>query len=122
MGSVFWQQRFYRDNMMSKDFDRREFARRLTLGAAAAMPVAGATAIVGADHEEKDKKKPVEPAELLLELVKQKYPEHLDEPRLALIRKDIDGILARSKALSGFPLDNSDEPAFVFSAYRSDGV
>lgn len=106
---------------MPQNCHRREFARRLTLAAAGTIPLAGASAaIMAADNDEQAEKKPASPAELLLDLVKQKYPEHLEEEQLALIRKDIESILSRSKALSSFPLVNADEPAFVFSAYRAD--
>jgi hypothetical protein len=107
---------------MSNNFDRREFGRRLTIGAAGAVPAASATAFVmAAGGDQQESAKPPAPAELVLELIKEQYPEHLTDERLALIRKDIDGILARSQALSSFPLANADEPAFVFSAFRSEG-
>lgn len=106
---------------MSQDCHRREFARRLTFAAAGAIPLAGSAAIVAAEPDEPADKKTAKPAELLLELVKQSYPKHLEEEQLALIRKDLDGIVARSKALSSFPLVNADEPAFVFAAFRGEG-
>lgn len=107
---------------MSQNCHRREFARRLTFAAAGAIPLASANASsMAADGEDEAGKKSPAPAELLLDLLKQNYPEHLDEEQLQLIRKDLDGILARSKALSSFPLVNADEPAFAFSAFRSDG-
>jgi hypothetical protein len=106
---------------VSQNIDRREFARRLTISATGVVPVAGSAVVTAAAESAEQPAKPRPPAELVLELIKEKYPEHLDDERLALIRRDIDGILARSKALSSFPLANADEPAFVFSAFRGEG-
>lgn len=104
--------------MSQSFFDRREFARYLTAGAISSLPLAGAAAV--AAEGDKEAPKPPAPADLILELVKRQYPERLEAEQLALIRKDIEGFLARSRALSSFPLVNADEPAFVFAAYRKD--
>ena len=60
-------------------------------------------------------------AAYLLGLIMRRYPdERLDETAVSGIVRDIYGDLARSRALSSFPLDNSDEPGFVFKAWRAD--
>ena len=46
--------------------------------------------------------------------------ERLDEAAVNGIVRDIYGDLARSRVLSSFPLDNSYEPGFTFSAWRAD--
>jgi hypothetical protein len=58
------------------------------------------------------------PAELLLDLVRQQYPERLEPAHLATIQGELQRQLARSQVLSSFPLTNADEPAPVFAAYR----
>ena len=60
-------------------------------------------------------------AAYLLGLIMRRYPdERLDETAVSGIVRDIYGDLARSRALSSFPLDNSDEPGFVFKSWRAD--
>ena len=127
--------------MLSLDrIDRRHFAAQLAVGAsaltAAMSPLAAVSAAEDkpiADKNEKgDKpaeKQPVEaeappelpPAEvLLLSYLTRRHPsDHFDEASLQGIFRDIRGDVARGKQLSEFPLKNSDEPAFVFVAYRN---
>ena len=102
--------------MQKTTVDRRQFARCLTAGVLGSLPAAAAAA------EEKPDEQPklAAPAELILDLVKQRYPQRLEEEHLALIRRDIESALNRSRLLSSFPLTNADEPAFVFSAYRKE--
>lgn len=60
-------------------------------------------------------------AAYLLGLVMRRYPDdRLDETAVSGIVRDIYGDLARSRVLSRFPLDNSDEPGFTFQAWRAD--
>ena len=76
----------------------------------------------------KDEVKPDEPAErpieppmeaLLLTFLLRRYPsEHFDDQALRGIFGDLRADAARGRILSEFPLKNSDEPAFVFKAYR----
>jgi hypothetical protein len=57
----------------------------------------------------------------LLGLIMRRYPdERLGETAVSGIVRDIYGDLARSRALSSFPLDNSDEPSFTFQTWRAD--
>ena len=60
-------------------------------------------------------------AAYLLGLIMRRYPdERLDETAVSGIVRDIYGDLARSRVLSSFSLENSDEPGFVFKAWRVD--
>jgi hypothetical protein len=57
---------------------------------------------------------------LLLTYLERRYPsEHFDDQAMRGIFGDLRGDVARGRILSEFPLKNSDEPAFVFRAYRS---
>jgi hypothetical protein len=59
--------------------------------------------------------------ELILALILQKYPdERLDGAVLDSIRDDIAAQLRRSRVLSGFPLQNGDRPALVFTPFRAE--
>lgn len=115
--------------------DRRQFAGRLATVSGAVAVVASSQRI-SADEEvpkvkPNDVAKPKEAAEpeaeaeapvevVLLTYLVRRYPSiHLDDEALRGIFGDIRGDVARGKVLSEFPLKNSDEPAFVFQAYRS---
>ena len=64
---------------------------------------------------------------LLLNCLQQRYPslpqplpsEQNHDEALQGILRDLRGDLARGHMLSQIPLKNSDEPSFVFRAYRS---
>ena len=120
--------------------DRRHFAAQLAVGAsaltAAMTPLAAASAAEDkpvADKNEKGdtpaEKKPDEaaappelpPAEvLLLTYLTRRHPsDHYEEAAIQGIFRDIRGDVARGTQLSEFLLKNSDEPGFVFAAYRS---
>ena len=127
--------------MSSPDrIDRRHFAAQLAVGAssltAAMTPLAATSAAedkpVADKNEKGDKpaeKKPDEasvppelpPAEVvLLTYLTRRYPsEHFNDATLLAIYRDIRGDVARGTQLSEYPLKNSDEPGFVFAAYRS---
>lgn len=106
----------------SSTCSRRDFAQSLALSvglgtAAATLPVS--TAI--AQEPEKEKPRLPAPPDLILASLVQQYPsEHYTEEILEGIVGDIRLDLARGRELSKFGLQNSDEPAFVFSAYRGD--
>lgn len=120
--------------MTDHSVNRRQFARRLAVGTAAVglsvdSPIEAEgmqPARVPADEADKktpaDSDKPPPPGLLLLEIVRQKYPDrHLeDEEILAGVYKELRGDLARGERLAKFPLKNSDEPATVFSAWRAE--
>jgi hypothetical protein len=80
-----------------------------------------------ARQEKKQPAAPVEPREpppeaaYLLGLIMRRYSdERLDEAAVDGIVRDIYSDLARSRLLSSFPLDNSDEPGCTFRAWRAD--
>ena len=116
--------------------DRRQFTRRLVGGTSVA---AGLVAVASEAAETPPAPKlPEDPAPtkatdgtavpppevLLLSYLVQTYPsDHFDETAIQGIFRDIRGDVARGRILSQFPLLNSDEPAFVFAAWRStDGI
>lgn len=81
------------------------------------------------NNDDQPKKKPAdeEPTEpppegaYLIGLITRRYPdERLDEVAVTGIIRDVYGDLARGRVLSSYPLDNSDEPGFVFQAWRAD--
>ncbi len=100
---------------------RRDFAQHLAFGLGLGT-VATTTAVTAQEPEKKDPPpRPPTPAELILTGLVQQYPsEHYTEEVIEGIFSDIRSDLARGRELSKFPLQNGDEPAFVFSAYRSD--
>lgn len=100
--------------MSPEKINRRTFAKAVVAGTAASVPLLAPPSAAGQEEEDRE---PTE-AERLLEVVKQRYPADYTEEQLDEIRRDVAGHLGRSKTLSEFPLANSDEPAFVFAAYR----
>lgn len=107
----------------SDSVNRRDFARTI----AAATAATAATSLEPASADDKPKKpskpkappEPPPPAALLLETIRQRYPDKQldDQEVLQGIYSELRGDLARSRRLSGFPLKNSDEPGFIFSAF-----
>ena len=117
--------------MSTNSVNRRDFAKRVAIGATVPLAATLETASVAADQKPQQAEKPQpekkpsakQPAQadILLEVVTQRYPDkQLDETVLSAIRNDLRSDIARSKVLSSFPLKNSDEPRFVFAAYRND--
>ena len=114
--------------------DRREFARRLAIGAAAvplgacaadaADPPSAAPAVAQKPREPAElpePKSPPAPADLYLQIIRGLYPDdRLTGRVLGEIRGDVAGDLARSRALSAVRLTNADEPGFVFKPWRAD--
>lgn len=99
---------------MSDSIDRREFARWMTLGATAAATGAVVTETVAPAAEE-----PPSLSSLVLARIKNEFPsDKYDEAVVGGILQDIGGDLTRGRELSAFPLQNGDEPAFVFPAAR----
>lgn len=114
---------------MSEDsqIDRRRFAERLIAGTGCLTVGFSAVPAVG-EEVPPPPKLPTDadpssdpPLELLLltYLVRNYPSEKFDDAALQGIFRDIRGDVARGKVLSEFPLKNSDEPAFVFGAYRA---
>lgn len=102
---------------MSDPITRRKFASLVAAGTA----LTAAGPVQADDDKPAEAPKPPSPIDLLVDLVKQKYPDkRLDEAALEEVRSDFRHFLGRSKVLSSFPLKNGDEPGFVFSAWRAD--
>lgn len=106
---------------LPEKINRRKFGS-VAAGAVAPLIAAVAGDVSQADDKPPDQAKPPSPADRLLELVQQRYPDQrLDAAALAEIREDVDALLARSARLSAFPLTNGDEPGYyVVRAYRKE--
>ncbi len=119
--------------------NRRQFGCRVGLGAGwalAAMPARPVEAACGdvkpneakSDEANSDEAKSpqldeLSEAELLLALCRKRYADpRLTDDVAQRILNDLRGDLSRGRILSAWPLKNSDEPVFVFRAYRADGV
>jgi hypothetical protein len=57
--------------------------------------------------------------EAMLALVRERYGSRLDAEQLAGVRTAIEGIVQAARALRAVRLDNADEPAQPFAAYRA---
>jgi hypothetical protein len=104
---------------------RRAFAKQLALGALATVPATALRADFIADVDAPESTSPAavptNPAQLVVELVKQLDSKHLDDETLGQIRGHVEQNLSRSRVLGAFALTNADEPAPVFSAWRAEG-
>jgi len=122
----------------NESVSRREFAKQLTAGTAVLAAASSLQANSQASDTKKDKgmepsseKKDMEKepaprrptqADLVLATILQRYPsDNFNDEVLGNIHRAIRGDIIRGSFLSRFPLKNSDEPGFVFSAYRNDG-
>ena len=101
--------------MSQSKLNRRAFAKTVAVGTAASITMLSSKPAAAAQEEQA----PTE-ADLLLEVIKQRYPAEFTEEELAEVRRDLQGHVGRSKTLRDFPLANADEPGFVFAAYRAD--
>lgn len=100
--------------MPNESINRRHFAASLAAGALGAAPLAAQ-----GDEAEKSAEPPaIDPVALVLDRVKQQYPDRLEADHLHQIRQQIERHQAISQALSQFPLTNADEPTTIFAAYR----
>ncbi len=107
--------------MMNNHLSRREFAGRLAAGAGIPI-IAAATGDAAVAAQKIEDAMPHSQVERMLDLIRQQYPDQrLDEAGIAEIREELEAQVARSKRLSAFPLTNSDEPGFVFRAFRGEG-
>ena len=96
--------------------DRREKAAQ-TPKDEAAKPAGKQDAAPEQPKERED----VPEAAWLLGLILKRYPdERIDEAAIHGIVGDIQGDLRRSKTLSDFPLENSDEPGLVFRPFAGE--
>jgi hypothetical protein len=123
--------------MSDECINRRDFARGLMAGGSCvAVALTGTAAALGDESTKQNQPAPAtpptpQPAEpprreppeeaYLLGLVLKRYPdERLDDRAIGDILQDIRSDISRSRALNAFPLRNSDEPGFVFRAWRTD--
>jgi len=109
---------------------RRDFARHFTLGTGFAL--VGATAGAAGDDKsqapsetkpqtEQSDAPPPEPEDYQLAALIREYPsDHLTEEMLAGIRAGLSRNRRQAAVLRAAGLANSDEPAFVFRAYRKE--
>ena len=68
--------------------------------------------------EQPEEREEIPEAALLLGLILRRYPdERIDDAAIRGIVGDIQGDLYRSRTLSDFPLENSDEPGLVFRPF-----
>ena len=108
-------------DMTNESVSRREFAGRIAAAAAVPLIAAGATDRSTEAAQKPDGAKPPSPVERMLELIREQYPDRrLDDAAIAEIREELESQIVRSARLSAFPLTNSDEPGFVFKAYRAE--
>lgn len=121
---------------MTERISRREFTGSISssIAGAVAVTVAGTNAVLaggvptaGAAQKESSPPENPNPAtstlDLITQIAVQEYPsKNLDAAAIEEIRADVRSNLFRSKVLSSFPLVNSDEPGFIFSAWRKDLV
>jgi hypothetical protein len=99
--------------------------RRTFLALLGATAVASATSTGAAETDETADESAedavdLEPAEALVAYVSANYGDRLDDDDLEVIREGIEGSLASGAAFREVGLENADEPAYGFSAYRGD--
>ena len=105
---------------------RRTFLALLGAATAVSAETTGATTDESPAEQEADSTtdgaletlEALEPAEALLAYVVSQYGDRLDEDDREVIREGIEGSLASRAAFREVGLENSDEPAYRFSAYR----
>ncbi len=99
--------------MSPPNINRRDFAKGLAVGAV------GPALLTGRDAPAQQQ--PNEPTadELLVrQIVQEQSDERITDEVVGEIQSDVRGNRSRGKRLSAFPLHNSDEPGFLFAAYR----
>jgi hypothetical protein len=116
------------ESTTTRPLSRREFAKRA--GTAALVPLAagvpvlaipGAGIATGPPPQEAQNADEPPGADALLEYVRTLYGERLSEEDLAKIREGIVRGLRAGARIREVALANSDEPSFVFRAYRGEG-
>ncbi len=106
---------------MAEEFNRRDFARIVGLGALSTGLGSGDAAASHSAVQEPEQtpaEKQVLPHEHLLEVIVSTYPhENLTPEIRERISAELRGQITRGQQLRQFPLDNGEAP-FVFAAYR----
>lgn len=100
--------------------------RRTFLALLGATAVASATNADAADESEERSTESgaaaeLDPVEALLAYVEAAYGDRLDEDDRDVVLAGIEGSLDSAAALRKTGLENADEPAYGFSAYRARG-
>ena len=108
---------------MKRHTSRRDFARTLAAaGVSALVPsslvLQSATPARPAGQSSQQETQPSPQAEAMLQLLKAKFPDRLDQEQLKRALNNCDGIVRASERMSKAALSNGDEPDFVFSAGR----
>ena len=95
---------------------RREFVRRLALaGAAVSLPAAAPAAETIPDDDPPTKSE----VDARMEWLLARFPDHMaDDESRAAVRRDVEAVVRRARALRAFPLENGDAPLPVFRPYR----
>jgi hypothetical protein len=109
--------------------NRREFAEAIALASLAPVLGTGAAPIrwpgalaSGASVEELAALEPGALAEALAGVIRAQYGSRLSEADLAVVTRQIETGLERAEKIRKVSLTNGDEPDFLFSAVRPEGV
>ena len=97
---------------------RRRFLKNVTgLSAVALTSPLAVAGEINAQQPAPQQEKPATPtqAQLLGEIVRQRYGQYLTPDQLTSVINNLDSAIQRGKRLREFKLKNSDEPDFVFS-------
>ena len=94
--------------------DRRAFHKTIGLLAAGSLGLPALEAGAAQPASEGDPRKVA--AGALMEIIRSRYGKFLSEDQLKRVRQKILGNLSIAESLRRIPLQNSDEPAFVFQA------
>jgi hypothetical protein len=96
---------------MKQKRSRREFVRT------AALAVAGTALVDTAAQAQEEVQDPLaDVAQRLTEIVRARHGKHVTEAQLKNIQQAIRRSLANAALLKRTPLQNGDEPAFIFAA------
>lgn len=115
------------ESTTTRPLSRREFAKRA--GTAALVPFAAGVPVLAISppsrgpmpQEVPDAEEPAG-ADSLLQYVRTLYGDRLSEEDLAKIREGIVDSLRAGERIREVALANSDEPSFMFRAYRGEGA
>ena len=99
--------------MSPPNINRRDFSKGLAVGAV------GSALLTGRDAPAQQQPNEPNADELLVrQIVHEHRDERITDEIVGEIQSDVRGNRSRGRRLSAFPLKNSDEPGFLFAAYR----
>jgi hypothetical protein len=101
------------------EMNRREFAETFALAALAPMLGAGFSPVGLVTPADGD---PGAVAEALAAVIRAQYGDRLSDAELAAVTRQIATSLEHASKVRQVPLANGDEPDFVFSAVRAQGI